>query len=248
MLALIPGYLLSFVAAAFSQMTSNDVATVISQAVTRASVIAPDSVIAVVDREGFVLGVWSVDGSFPATSVFTNLMAEAIARSGTAAFLSSDQEAFTSRTALMIVQQHFPPGIRNTPTGPLVGVNFSSLFFSDVSRYKDPAGFVPGQNGGTNGGPVVAAALGGLDGIPGGVPLYRNGTKLIGGVGVARTNEPSMISMESLVKEVFHPETSEDVALSGQLGFQPNRKILATHVLINGIRLPYVRSHTRTSP
>jgi uncharacterized protein GlcG (DUF336 family) len=248
MLTLVLVVLLGFASAAFSQMTSNDVATVISQAVTRASVIAPDSVIAVVDREGFVLGVWSVDGSFPATSTFSNLVAEATARAGTAAFLSSDQEAFTSRTALMIVQQHFPPGIRNTPTGPLVGVNFSSLSFSDVNRYKNPAGFVPGQNGGTNGGPVVAALLGGLDGIPGGVPLYNNGTNLIGGVGVAQPNDLLMISMESLVKEVFRPETSEDVALSGQVGFQPAHKILATHVLINGIRLPYVRSHTRTSP
>ncbi len=111
------------------------------------------------------------------------------------------------------------------------------------------AGYVPGQNGGTNGGPVIGALLGGLDGIPGGVPLYRNSTNLIGGVGVAQPNDLSMASnMESLVKDVSQPSTNEDVALSGQLGFQPDRKILATHVLINGIRLPYVRSHTETSP
>jgi uncharacterized protein GlcG (DUF336 family) len=248
MLTLVLGLLLGSAVTVFPQMTSNDVATVISQAVARASVVAPNSVIAVVDREGFVLGVWSVNGSFPATSAFTSQMAEAIARAGTAAFLSSDQEAFTTRTALMIVQQHFPPGIRNTPTGPLVGVNFSSLFFSDVNRYKNPAGFVPGQNGGTNGGPVVAALLGGLDGIPGGVPLYNNGTNLIGGVGVAQPGDLSMASMESLVEDVSRPSTNEDVALSGQLGFQPDRTILATHVLINGIRLPYVRSRTQLGP
>src|SRR5688572_28020165 len=101
---------------AFGQMTSNDVATVMAQAITRASQISSNSVIAVVDREGFVLGVWSVNDATPQD--FTNLVAEAIARAGTAAFLSSDQHAFSSRTALFIVQQNFPPRVKNKPPGP----------------------------------------------------------------------------------------------------------------------------------
>src|SRR5207247_3336078 len=75
---------------AFGQMTSNDVATVMAQAVTRAGQVSTNSVIAVVDCEGFVLGVWSVNGAAAATADFTNLVAEAIARAGTASFLSSD--------------------------------------------------------------------------------------------------------------------------------------------------------------
>jgi hypothetical protein len=102
---------------AFCQMTSNDVATVMAQAITRASQISSNSVIAVVDREGFVLGVWSVNGTTPATADFTNLVGEAIARAGTASFLSSDQHAFSSRTALFIVQQNFLPGVKTNRRG-----------------------------------------------------------------------------------------------------------------------------------
>src|SRR5206468_10884280 len=48
-----------------SLLSSNDVATVISQALTRANDLAANGadkngVVAVVDREGFVLGVWSL--------------------------------------------------------------------------------------------------------------------------------------------------------------------------------------------
>src|SRR5208282_392675 len=54
----------------------------------------------------------------------------AIARAATAAFLSSDQNAFTSRTAGYIIQQHFPPLVRDTPNGPLVGVGISSVYLA----------------------------------------------------------------------------------------------------------------------
>ncbi|MBI3850522.1 MAG: heme-binding protein [Verrucomicrobia bacterium] len=228
---------------AFGQMTSNDVATVMAQAVTRASQVSPNSVIAVVDREGFVLGVWSVNGATPATAAFTNLVAEAIARAGTASFLSSDQHAFSSRTALFIVQQNFPPGVKNKPPGPLVGVNFSNLPFTDVNRYKNPTTYVPGMNGGTNGGVVPTPLLGGLDGFPGGVPLFKNG-KLIGGVGVAGDGSDA-VEVQNLPAAVLKRDTDEDVALAGQIGFEPAKKILGSHVFIDGIRVPYVRTKTR---
>src|SRR3979490_2740603 len=106
---------ISLVSSAFAQqLTAVDVQTVISRAVTRAAQISPNSLIAVVDREGFVLGVWSVNGTIPATATFTNILANAIAKAGTASFLSSDQHAFTSRTAGFIVQQNFPPGVLNS--------------------------------------------------------------------------------------------------------------------------------------
>ena len=69
-------------------------------------------------------------------------MADAIAKAGAAAFLSSGQNAFSSRTAGDIVQQHFPPGIANTPPGPLVGVNFSQLAFSDINKLKAPGSVI----------------------------------------------------------------------------------------------------------
>jgi uncharacterized protein GlcG (DUF336 family) len=231
-------------------MASNDVATVMAQALTRAndflnSGAASNGVVAVVDREGFVLGVWSLAPSPSALDVF-----DAITKAGTAAFLSSDQHAFTSRTAGFIVQQNFPPGIKNRPTGPLVGVNFSSMTFSDVNFFKDPRGYSPLAygGGGTNGTPVVPLALSaisGLAGSPGGVPLFKNG-KLVGGVGAAITGNPpipALYDIQTTAKQ--HYDVDEDVALAGQIGFEPDKIIFGSHVFIAGIRVPYVQGKTK---
>src|ERR1051325_5338903 len=88
-----------------AQLTPADVQRVINQAVTRATQISPNSVIAVTDREGFVLAVWVVRGGAATQAE----IATAVSKAGTAAFLSSNQNAFTSRTAGFIIQQHFPP-------------------------------------------------------------------------------------------------------------------------------------------
>ena len=97
--------------------------------------IRSNAVIAVSDREGYIVGVWTVDPNYAANPKFPAFLRNAMGRAGTASFLSSSQHAFSSRTAGFIVQQHFPPGIENTPPGPLVGVNFSTLGFSDVTRF-----------------------------------------------------------------------------------------------------------------
>src|SRR5204862_832796 len=169
-------------------MTSTEVTQVIAQAISRAKEINPQAIIAVVDREGFVLGVWSMDSDTNSLRAILNLE-DAITKAGSASFLSSDEHASTSRTAGFILRQHFPPSIRNRPPGPLVGVNFSNLSFSDVNRFKNPYTYMAGVfgGGGTNGAPIAGpAALSGLAGSPGGVPLFKNG-RLVGGVGVAGT-------------------------------------------------------------
>lgn len=245
---------------AFGQMTSDQVSNVIAQALTRANDfidagLMTTGVVAVVDREGFVLGVWSATTNQPSQVDIV----DAITKAGTGAFLSSDQEAFTSRTAGFIVQQHFPPSIKNTPTGPLVGVNFSSLCFSDVNYFKNPNTFdqFAFGGGGTNGTPIVSlssnlalAPLSGLNGSPGGVPLYDdNGSNLIGGVGVTIAGRPPLPELYDIQQtSVQRPDTNEDVALAGQMGFEPAPVFLATHVLINGIRVPYVNSKTKIEP
>jgi uncharacterized protein GlcG (DUF336 family) len=106
-------------------LTADDVKEIIAQAATRAAKVDPGGIIAVVDREGYVLGVWDVAGN-PNPNVED--VAAAISRAGTAAFLSSNQNAFTSRTAGYIIQQHFPPFVLDTPPGPLVGVGISNVF------------------------------------------------------------------------------------------------------------------------
>src|SRR4029077_9051611 len=101
-------------------------------AVRRAVKISPNSVIAVTDREGNVLGAWVVHGG----AATDPEIATAVSKAGTAAYLSSNRNAFTSRTAGFIIQQHFPPGVINAAPGPLVGVGLSNLFVSDVNHFK----------------------------------------------------------------------------------------------------------------
>jgi uncharacterized protein GlcG (DUF336 family) len=230
-------------------MTSNEVVRVLTQAIARAEQIMPNAVIAVVDREGYILGVWTMDGDTTNQIAQLNIL-DAITKAGTASYLSSDEHAFTSRTAGFIVQQNFPPRIRNRGTGPLVGVNFSNLSFTDVNRFKNPnSGRNPlSTESGTNGDPVPGpAAISGLAGSPGGMPLFRDG-KLIGGVGVAgSTRAPVGSPLPALadiqVKQVR--DADEDVALAGQIGFRPSSRILGSRVLIDGIRVPYVKSKTK---
>jgi uncharacterized protein GlcG (DUF336 family) len=224
------------------QLTLTNVQSIIAQSVSRAVALGPplstNAVIAVTDREGWVLAVWAVNTNLTSAD---GLVAEAIAKAGTASFLSSGQNAFSSRTAGFIVQQHFPPGIANKPNGPLVGVNFSQLMFSDINKFKAPGS--SNSFGSSPGLTLVSPLLpltGGLEGTPGGLPLYKSGA-LVGGIGVAG-NGVSVLEITPAI--IANPDTDEDVALAGQIGFQPSDVILGSQALINGIRLEYIESST----
>ena len=255
------------------RLTADDVSLILAQAVSKASRSDTEAIVAVTDREGFLLGLWDVSGHQPAVLPpfsLTNLdviklyakVGASITRASTAAFLSSNGEAFTSRTAGFIIQQHFPPGVRNTPNGPLVGVGLSSLFFTDVNRVKlIPPGFDGAAPVSTVVSPGVRAPfypLTSLDDSPGGVPLYKGGT-LVGGVGVTGDGFPTNLLPAGAIffKETQRQATSgfetnkdadEEVALAGQTGYRPPDYILATNVLIGGIRIPYVYEDADTFP
>lgn len=240
------GFLLSQQKGVAQLLTAADVQTVIAQAVTRATQISPNSVIAVVDREGDVIGLWVMRGGQPTPEE----VATAVSKAGTAAYLSSNQEAFTSRTAGFIIQQHFPPGVRNTSPGPLVGVGLSNLFFSDINKFRALGSVISFSP--TPGLTIMPVFGSSLDGSPGGVPLYKNNV-LVGAVGVTGDGAPGplIVPPDSPPLRAENPFTfiagydkDEDVALAGQRGYAPPRAITADHVYINGLALPYVESST----
>lgn len=215
-------------------LTSDEVRTVITQAVSAAVQMNLAVTVAVTDREGNVLGVFTMTGApttavvpgnfVPATSgeplpnglggVRIPSSGAATSKAGTAAFFSTTGNAFTTRTAGFIVQQHFPPGVTNRPGGPLFGVQFSSLPCSDIKR--------PGL-------PVAISA------DPGSVPLYKNGVA-VGGVGIEGNGvyslDPDPTDFDLPFEEV--------IAVAAGRGFEPPPLIRGDNILVDGIRLPYV--------
>jgi uncharacterized protein GlcG (DUF336 family) len=184
--------------AAFStNLTVSDVQKVIAQGVAEAQARGSNATIAVVDRVGNVLGVFRMGAAasrivtitsqstpavtggleglrLPVAPAPVNIdQLAAIAKAVTGAYLSSEGNAFSSRTASQIVQEHFNPGEEFQPAGPLFGVQFSQLACSDFIGKFDGVG----PSVGPQRSPL------GLSADPGGFPLYKNGT-VVGGVGI----------------------------------------------------------------
>ena len=82
----------------------------------------------------------------------------------TGAYLSSEGNAFSTRTASQIVQENFNPGEISAPGGPLFGVQFSQLPCSDLVRRPGDGSVGPKRS------PL------GLSADAGGLPLYKGGT------------------------------------------------------------------------
>lgn len=130
----------------------------------------------------------------------------AIAKAVTGAYLSSQGNAFTTRTANQIVQDHFNPGEDFQPGGPLFGVQFSQLACSD---FIQPANV-----------PAPAVAIGprssplGLSADPGGFPLYKNGD-VVGGIGVMAD---SIYGIDTAISDSDN-NLDELIAIAGSFGF-----------------------------
>ena len=171
-----------------TQLTVTDVEDVISQAVAEAQARNASATIAVVDRVGNVLAAFrmsgaatsvtvrspgtAADGGLEGVNVVPDTLA-AIAKAMTGAYLSTEGNAFSTRTASQIVQDHFNPLDNLQPAGPLFGVQFSQLPCSDLlTRFSGGA-----PDAGPHRSPL------GLSADPGGFPLYKSGT-VVGGVGV----------------------------------------------------------------
>ena len=207
--------------------TAADLDRIQQQAADRAMEAFPRAVIAIVDRDGRELVLRRADGS---GGITTTERAIAVGKAGTAVFLSSNEHAFTPRTAGFIIQQNFPPGIRNRPPGPLVGVGFSNLAYSDINYFRDAGG--------------ARIPLTRLRASPGGAPLYKDG-RLFAGIGVTGDGTEAELTADAGYPRVLGADPDEAIALSGQLGYAPDERLLGTGVLIDGIRLPYVKTPAR---
>jgi uncharacterized protein GlcG (DUF336 family) len=245
-----------------ANLTVADVNQVVTQAGNKATSLGRAATIAVVDRVGNVLAVVNVGGgaaspvissalstpprvvpgpnlAAPAISLESQAVPAtlaAIAKAVTGAFLSSNGNAFSTRTASQIVQEHFNPLVDGNPGGPLFGVQFSQLPCSDLSTN---ATFVAGGQqsgvfaGGTPGPGPHRSPLG-LSADPGGFPLYKNGT-LVGGIGVIADGG---YSLDRDVTD-FDDNLDERLALAGTSGFDAPDGIRASQITVGGVSLRY---------
>lgn len=241
-------------------LTPADVGQVISQVVKEATARGKPATIAVVDRVGAVLAVYAMNGA-PATlpvednprganatplvdglnSVALPTAAEAITKAITAAYLStSNGNAFSTRTASQIVQDHFNPGTMGAASGPLFGVQFSQLPCSDLSVRYDTIADTSSATRGPHRSPL------GLAGDPGGFPLYKNG-ELVGGIGV-KAEGPYRV--DENIYDNDH-STDEILALAGTIGYDTPAAIRADTIVAGGITLRFSDADTSdfvTSP
>lgn len=220
-------------------LSVEDVETVLAQAISEAQARGLAATVAVVDRVGNVLAVFRMNGAAETAvidsgrDVATGLEGvvvpatlAAIAKAVTGAYLSSRGNAFTSRTASQIVQEHFNPKELGQPGGPLFGVQFSQLPCSDLSvRFVSgsPHAFV---------GPKRSPL--GLSADPGGLPLYK-GTELVGGVGIMAD---SVYGLDLDIGD-FDNSVDELISVAATIGFAAPEEIRANRITVEGKSLRF---------
>ena len=209
-----------------TNLTPSDVQRIMAQAASAAVQLGRPVTIIITDLEANVIGFLAMTGSQLTTTIrsvgadgqglegaVVPAFQGAIAKASTAALFSTSGNAFTTRTAGFIIQEHFPPGVSFRPAGPLYGVQFSSLPCSDIKR--------------------PSARLG-LSGDPGGLPIYKNGLPA-GGIGIEGDGIYTVDRVPTDQDEPFE----ELIAASGVRGFEAPTLIRADNILVDGIRLPY---------
>ncbi len=241
-----------FVAPAQRALTVADVQKIIAQAAGEAQARNLPSVIAVVDRVGNVLAVFDMNGSNNGKSeisvssrqiggiagpgdtvglqgAMVPASTAAIAKAITGAYLSSGGNAFSSRTASQIAQEHFPPAPTTVglESGPLFGVQFSQLPCSDLSQRFNAMG-----GAGAMIGPKRSPL--GLAADPGGLPIYKDGV-VVGGIGVMGDDDygfdPNILDVDK--------DDEEAIALAGIQGFAPPASITANRISVDGTSLRF---------
>jgi uncharacterized protein GlcG (DUF336 family) len=243
-----PGNCAGDCATADSHLSVADVQSIIARGVAEAGALGVDATLAVVDRVGNVLAVYRTG---PQTVVLATAQDDggnaviagglegirlpvdgvplviddqaAIAKAITAAYLSTEGNAFTTRTASQIVQENFNPGELNQPGGPLFGVQFSQLACSDLTLRRADA-----PDAGPKHSPL------GLSADPGGLPLYKGGTA-VGGVGVI---SDGVYGLDAVITDRDR-DTDELIALAASFGFAAPLDRRADRITVEGKTLRF---------
>jgi uncharacterized protein GlcG (DUF336 family) len=222
------GELISAMNGALGGLTATQVTAIINNAVatanqTRAQIRLPigvraKMVIAVSDLDGTLIGLYRMTDS----TVFSIDVAASKARnviyfSGlTRQAVDLNQvpmgTAVTNRTIGFGAQPFFPSGINASPPGP-----FFNLYMQDVANpctqgFQAPSAAWPKFN------------QSGVVFFPGSAPLYLNGV-LVGGLGVSGDGV----------------DQDDYVTAGGAVGFEAPTAIRADQIVINGVRLPYLK-------
>lgn len=219
-----------------------DVERIIAQAVAEAQARGAAATIAVVDHVGNVLGVYRMTGAATSVTVdsgqavppqgiggldqltFIPDTLAVISKALTASYFSAEQNAFSTRTASQIIQEHFNPRERDTPGGPLFSVQISQLPCSDVSRRFNGAT----ADAGTHRQGIGFAA------DPGGLPLYKAGTI----VGAVSAIADATYGLDADITDRDR-DLDEVVATAATFGYAAPRTIRADRITLEGKTLRF---------
>ncbi len=232
-----------------SKLAVADVQQIIAQAAAEASAQGKPAVIAVADRVGNILAIFKMTGAPDTFTIRSGKGAiggleelnvlpselSAVAKAITGAYLSSEGNAFTSRTASQIVQEHFNPGEIGQFSGPLFGVQFSQLACSDlVNRPLESPNVGPKRS------PL------GLSADPGGMPLYMNGVP-VGGIGI---ESDGFYTLDTIISD-FDRDPDELIAVAGTFGYAAPNDRRANRITVEGKTFRYsdvTTANLATSP
>lgn len=227
-------------------LQTGDVQNIVQAAVNSVNV---DMVVAVVDRAGFVLGVFRTQnasatgvGNF-GQSLEANDLAVALARTG--AFFSNDQAPLSSRTVRFISGIHFPPGVTNQPPGDLYGIENTNrgcaLVSAPAFQNQVPPSLALGGGFGTG---IITGKADVMDSNslavnPGGVPIFYKNV-VVGGVGVVTAASDLNVAEYA----AFSGATTQRGGPSDLFGPTPASPGV---VFIGGVALPFVNQTSRPS-
>src|SRR5258705_6894238 len=216
-----------------------DVQNIVQAAVNSVNV---DMAVAVVDRAGFVLGVFRTQNA-PATATGNfmqvqnaNDVAVALARTG--AFFSNDEAPLSSRTVRFISGIHFPPGVMNQPNADLYGIENTNR---GCTLVDDPAfkNLIPPSLalGGGFGLGILTGKPNVMDSDPntvnpGGVPIFYKNV-VVGGIGVVTSS--THLNVDEYA--AYSGSTTQRTGPTDKFGPTPAPPGV---VVVGGIALPFV--------